>query len=82
MSSFGPWLYSPPTFFFTEGLVVFDCILIYFLFVCVFRVLEIEQRKEAVRAAERMQMEIDEDASSGEEDFDEFLDWRAKKSYR
>lgn len=46
------------------------------------RVLEIEQRKEAVRAAERIRMEVDEDVSSGEEDFDEFLDWRAKKSYQ
>ncbi|XP_034247307.1 zinc finger protein 830 [Thrips palmi] len=46
------------------------------------RVLELERKKEAVKAAERISMEVDADISSGEEDFDEFLDWRAKKSYR
>ncbi|KAK3928570.1 Zinc finger protein 830 [Frankliniella fusca] len=46
------------------------------------RVLELERKKEAVKAAERIKMEIDEDISSGEDDFDEFLDWRSKKSFR
>jgi len=45
-------------------------------------VLELERKKEAVKAAERISMEVDAEVSSGEEDFDEFLDWRAKKSYR
>lgn len=46
------------------------------------RVLELERKKEAVKAAERSSMEVDADISSGEEEFDEYLDWRAKKSYR
>lgn len=46
------------------------------------RVLELERKKEAVKAAERIKMEIDDNVSSGEDDFDEFLDWRSKKSYR
>ncbi|KAE8739499.1 hypothetical protein FOCC_FOCC014995 [Frankliniella occidentalis] len=46
------------------------------------RVLELERKKEAVKAAERIKMEIDENMSSGEDEFDEFLDWRSKKSYR
>lgn len=54
----------------------------YYPLLFTFRVLELERKKEAVKAAERISMEVDADVSSGEEDFDEFLDWRAKKSYR
>lgn len=46
------------------------------------RVLELERRKEALIAAEKTRMEVDDDVSSGEDEYDEYLDWRAKKSYR
>ncbi|XP_076296889.1 zinc finger protein 830 [Lasioglossum baleicum] len=47
------------------------------------RVMDLVKRKEQVQATDRKQMNTDEDVSSdGESDFDEFLDWRAKNSYK
>ncbi|XP_011498866.1 PREDICTED: zinc finger protein 830 [Ceratosolen solmsi marchali] len=44
------------------------------------RVMDLVKQKELVQIAERKQ--DNNESSSDEEDFDEFLDWRAKKSYR
>lgn len=46
--------------------------------------LELERRKEQVQEqVERKVVAVEEVASSGDEaEFDEFLDWRAKKSYK
>lgn len=39
--------------------------------------------KEQVQATDRKQENIDDNVSSGDEaEFDEFLDWRAKNSYK
>ncbi|XP_011305930.1 zinc finger protein 830 [Fopius arisanus] len=47
------------------------------------RVMDLVRRKEQVQAAERKKESVDEDMSSGDEsDYDEFLDWRAKTSYK
>ncbi|XP_012260466.2 zinc finger protein 830 [Athalia rosae] len=48
------------------------------------RVLELERRKEQVQEqVERKSITVEEDVSSGDEaEFNEFLDWRAKKSYK
>lgn len=48
------------------------------------RVLELERRKEQVQEqVERKIVVVEEEVSSGDEaEFDEFLDWRAKKSYK
>ncbi|XP_031842438.1 zinc finger protein 830 [Nomia melanderi] len=47
------------------------------------RVMDLVKRKEQVQATDRKQKNTDEDVSSGDEaDFDEFLDWRAKNSYK
>lgn len=49
-----------------------------------FRVIELEKRKEQVQEqVERKSVIVEDDVSSGDEaEFDEFLDWRAKKSYK
>ncbi|XP_033326813.1 zinc finger protein 830 [Megalopta genalis] len=47
------------------------------------RVMDLVKRKEQVQATDRKQKNTDEDISSDDEaDFDEFLDWRAKNSYK
>ncbi|XP_043527758.1 zinc finger protein 830 [Frieseomelitta varia] len=47
------------------------------------RVMDLVKRKEQVQATDRKQKNADEDISSGDEtEFDEFLDWRAKNSYK
>lgn len=47
------------------------------------RVMDLVKRKEQVQATDRKQNNTDEDISSGDEaEFDEFLDWRAKNSYK
>ncbi|XP_017797188.1 PREDICTED: zinc finger protein 830 [Habropoda laboriosa] len=47
------------------------------------RVMDLVKRKEQVQATDRKQKNADEDVSSGDEaEFDEFLDWRAKNSYK
>ncbi|XP_076655649.1 zinc finger protein 830 isoform X1 [Halictus rubicundus] len=47
------------------------------------RVMDLVKRKEQVQATDRKQKNTDEDVSSDDEsDFDEFLDWRAKNSYK
>lgn len=47
------------------------------------RVMDLVIRKEQVQATERKQRNVDDDVSSGDEaEFDEFLDWRAKNSYK
>lgn len=47
------------------------------------RVMDLVKRKEQVQAADRKQKNVDDDNSSGDEaEFDEFLDWRAKNSYK
>ncbi|XP_076174238.1 zinc finger protein 830 isoform X1 [Ptiloglossa arizonensis] len=47
------------------------------------RVMDLVKRKEQVQATDRKQKNTDEDVSSGDEaEFDEFLDWRAKNSYK
>ncbi|XP_078037618.1 zinc finger protein 830 [Augochlora pura] len=47
------------------------------------RVMDLVKRKEQVQATDRKQKNIDEDVSSDDEaDFEEFLDWRAKNSYK
>ncbi|XP_012163633.1 zinc finger protein 830 [Bombus terrestris] len=47
------------------------------------RVMDLVKRKEQVQATDRKQKNTDEDVSSEDEvDFDEFLDWRAKNSYK
>lgn len=44
------------------------------------RVMDLVKQKELVQTAEKKQ--DNNDSTSDEEDFDEYLDWRAKKSYR
>lgn len=45
--------------------------------------MDLVKRKEQVQATDRKQKNVDEDISSGDEaEFDEFLDWRAKNSYK
>lgn len=44
------------------------------------RVMDLVKQKELVQTTEKKQ--DNNDSSSDEDDFDEFLDWRAKKSYR
>lgn len=45
--------------------------------------MDLVKRKEQVQATDRKQKNMDEDASSEDEaEFDEFLDWRAKNSYK
>ncbi|XP_014469141.1 PREDICTED: zinc finger protein 830 [Dinoponera quadriceps] len=47
------------------------------------RVMDLVKRKEQVQATDRKQENIDDNVSSGDEtEFDEFLDWRAKNSYK
>ncbi|XP_011137946.1 zinc finger protein 830 [Harpegnathos saltator] len=47
------------------------------------RVMDLVKRKEQVQATDRKQENVDENMSSGDEtEFDEFLDWRAKNSYK
>ncbi|XP_054283961.1 zinc finger protein 830-like [Macrosteles quadrilineatus] len=48
------------------------------------RVLDLEKKKETVQAVatKGSSENAREDASDDEEDFDEFLDWRAKKSFK
>ncbi|XP_035734335.1 zinc finger protein 830-like [Vespa mandarinia] len=47
------------------------------------RVMDFVKRKEQVQATDRKQDNIEGDTSSGDEaEFDEFLDWRAKNSYK
>ncbi|XP_015590017.1 zinc finger protein 830 [Cephus cinctus] len=47
------------------------------------RVMDLVRRKEQVQTTDRKQENVDEDVSSGDEaEFDEFLDWRAKNSYK
>ncbi|KAG7212997.1 hypothetical protein KM043_002335 [Ampulex compressa] len=47
------------------------------------RVMDLVKRKEEVQATDRKQESVDDDVSSGDEtEFDEFLDWRAKNSYK
>ncbi|XP_017878714.1 zinc finger protein 830 [Ceratina calcarata] len=47
------------------------------------RVMDLVKRKEQVQATDRKQKNADDDVSSGDEaEFDEFLDWRAKNSYK
>ncbi|KAG6795574.1 zinc finger protein [Apis mellifera caucasica] len=47
------------------------------------RVMDLVKRKEQVQATDRKQKNIDEDISSEDEtEFNEFLDWRAKNSYK
>ncbi|XP_071558068.1 zinc finger protein 830 [Temnothorax nylanderi] len=47
------------------------------------RVMDLAKRMEQVQGTDRKQENIDDDASSGDEaEFDEFLDWRAKNSYK
>ncbi|XP_076766871.1 zinc finger protein 830 [Xylocopa sonorina] len=47
------------------------------------RVMDLVKRKEQMQATDRRQKNTDEDVSSGDEaEFDEFLDWRAKNSYK
>ncbi|XP_063994229.1 zinc finger protein 830 isoform X1 [Diachasmimorpha longicaudata] len=47
------------------------------------RVMDLVRRKEQVQAAERKKESVEEDMSSGDEsEYDEFLDWRAKTSYK
>lgn len=50
---------------------------------CFNRVMDLVKRKEQVQATDRKQKNIDEDISSEDEtEFNEFLDWRAKNSYK
>ncbi|RLU23177.1 hypothetical protein DMN91_005455 [Ooceraea biroi] len=47
------------------------------------RVMDLVKRMEQVQNTDRKQENIDDDVSSGDEaEFDEFLDWRAKNSYK
>ncbi|KAG5310886.1 ZN830 protein, partial [Acromyrmex insinuator] len=47
------------------------------------RVMDLAKRMEQVQGTDRKQENIDDDVSSGDEiEFDEFLDWRAKNSYK
>lgn len=47
------------------------------------RVMDLAKRMEQVQGTDRKQENIDDGASSGDEaEFDEFLDWRAKNSYK
>jgi hypothetical protein len=58
-----------------------------YTFVCIDRVLSLEKRKEKIIKETKVKsevMEIDSNSSDEEEtlQFDEFLDWRAKKSHK
>jgi len=45
--------------------------------------MDLAKHMEQVQGTDRKQENIDDDASSGDEvEFDEFLDWRAKNSYK
>lgn len=45
--------------------------------------MDLVKRKEQVQATDRKQENADDNVSSGDEtEFDEFLDWRAKNSYK
>jgi len=45
--------------------------------------MDLAKRMEQVQGTDRKQENIDDNASSGDEtEFDEFLDWRAKNSYK
>lgn len=47
------------------------------------RVMDLVKRKEQVQASDRKQESVEDDLSSGDDvEFDEFLDWRAKNSYK
>ncbi|XP_018396069.1 PREDICTED: zinc finger protein 830 [Cyphomyrmex costatus] len=47
------------------------------------RVMDLAKRMEQVQGTDRKQENINDDVSSGDEaEFDEFLDWRAKNSYK
>ncbi|XP_020282302.1 zinc finger protein 830 [Pseudomyrmex gracilis] len=47
------------------------------------RVIDLAKRMEQVQGTDRKQENMDDDVSSGDEaEFDEFLDWRAKNSYK
>ncbi|KAL0132075.1 hypothetical protein PUN28_000090 [Cardiocondyla obscurior] len=47
------------------------------------RVMDLAKRMEQVQGTDRKQENVDDDASSGDEaEFDEFLDWRAKDSFK
>lgn len=56
-------------------------------FLCISRVLDLEKKKEKTIISEKLktkQMEVEEESSEEEvdESFDEFLDWRVKKSHK
>lgn len=58
-----------------------------FNFFFIFRVLDLEKKKEKTIISEKLkskQMEVEEESSDEEvdESFDEFLDWRVKKSHQ
>lgn len=45
--------------------------------------MDLVKRKEQVQATDRKQENADDNVSSSDEiEFDEFLDWRAKNSYK
>lgn len=45
--------------------------------------MDLVKRKEQVQATDRRQENIDDEVSSGDEtEVEEFLDWRAKNSYK
>lgn len=47
------------------------------------RVMDLVKLKEKMKAAEKKQeITENESSSSDDEDFDEFIDWRAKKSFK
>lgn len=53
-------------------------------FYCFYRVLDLELKKEETKKKKQDLEQMSEDESKdsdNEEDIDEFLDWRAKKSY-
>lgn len=58
----------------------------YIIFVLNCRVLDLELKKEETKnkaqEIEQMENEDNADESDNDADIDEFLDWRAKKSYR
>lgn len=51
-----------------------------------FRVLDLEKKKEDAKNQKDLEntatMDCDKASSDDEDEFDEYLDWRAKKSYR
>lgn len=44
--------------------------------------MDLVKRKEQVQVTDRKQENIEDSESSDEAEFDEFLDWRAKNSYK